>query len=280
MRRARWITVALAATIAAVPAPLAAQMRPGQPATLPPPPPRADPALIALDRFRASYRRAGSPRIIIFWNQEFSDEVASEYEDKVLRDATTSEQENEVTEETSGPAGAVATRDRNLLRREISEETSGTKRVRSKRAQMVPESIQWQMEENFFQTLEAGSAVVIDRSLAMRRAGHASGAGERANIQAVEMDALSANADILVEVLMAPDSRAPDGISFRLTARDLRSGRMIGNFITAGRPPVGPLPLVAGPGGFVRATAPDPGPAEVASQLAIELMDSLARGLR
>lgn len=280
MRRADLALLALPATLAAAQAPLAAQMRGGQPVTLPAPPPPPDPALMALDRFRMAYARVGSPRIIVFWNQEFSDEVASEYEDKLFRDATTNEQETEVSEETSGPAGAVATRDRNLIRREISEETAATKRVRQKRAQLVSEPVMWQMEENFHQTLDTGGAVVVDRNLAMRRTGLSANAGERANVQAIEMEALSANADIVVEVLMTPDSRAPDGISFRLSARDLRSGRMIVNFITAGRPHVGPLPLVAGPGGFVRAGAPEPGPGEVASQLAIELLDALARGLR
>lgn len=279
MGRVAWIALAAAGMACSAPAPLAAQMRAGQPETLPAPPRAPDPALIAVDRFRSAYRRSGSPRIVILWNQEFSDEVASEYEDRGRRDATVSEEESEIAEETSGPAGAVATRDRNLLRREISEEVTGTKRVRNQRAPLIPEPVRWQMEQNFQQTLSAGGAVIADRNLAMRRTGLAAGAGERANVQAIEMEALANSADLLVEVLMTPDSRAPDGMSFRLTARDLRSGRLVGSFLTAGRPPVGPMPLVAGPGGFVRATAPTPGPSQVASQLAVELMDMLAGGL-
>lgn len=253
-----------------------AQQRAGQPATLPPPPPRMDPALVAIDRFRGAYQRAGAPRIVILWNQEFSDEVASEYEDRVRRDATTSEEENEIREETSGPAGTMATRDRSLLRRETGEEVSGTKRVRNKRAQLVSEPVQWQMEENFQQTLRAGGARIVDRTLAMRRTGLSSGAGERANVQAVEMEALAGAADWLVEVLMAPDNRGPDGISFRIIVRDLRSDRLLANFVTAGRPPIPPQPLIAGPGGFVRAVAPQPGSAQIASQLAVELMEQMS----
>lgn len=218
--------------------------------------------------------------MVILWNQEFSDEVASEYEDRVLRDSTTSEEESEVTEERSRRSGAMITRDRNLLRRETSEESAGTKRVRPKRAPLIPEAVRWQMEENFQQTLAAGGAQIVDRNTIMRRTGLATGAGERANVQAVEMEALSQNADWLVEVLMTTDSRAPGGVSYRLTVRDLGSARIVANLMTDGRPPVGPLPLVAGPGGFVRATAPEPGPAQIASQLAIELMDGVAGRLR
>lgn len=265
--------LAVAAPLAA---PASAQMRGNQPATLPPPPSRADPALLAIDRFRGAYRQAGSPRIVILWNREFSDELSSEYEDRVTRDATTSEEENQVDEETAGPAGTMATRDRNLLKREMSEDVAGTKRVRSKRAQLVSEPVQWQMEENFQATLRAGGADIVDRNAAMRRTGLALGADERANVQAIEMAALSQSADWLVEVLMAPDSRAPDGVGFRINVRDLRSDRLLANFATGGRPRAGPQPLVAGPGGFVRASAPEPGPSQVASQLAIELMENVA----
>lgn len=266
----------LAAAAAGLSTPAAAQMRAGQPETLPPPPPRADPALVALHRFRSAYQQAGSPRIVVLWNQEFSDEVASEYEDRLTRDGMVSEKENEVVEETSGPAGAVSVRDRNLLKRDKSEEVAGTKRVRSKRAQLVSEPVQWQMEENFQQTLRAGGAQIVDRNMIMRRAGLNAGAGERANVQGLEMEALSQSADWLVEILMASDSRAPDGISFRVNVRDLRSDRLLANFMTNGRPRPAPQPLVAGPGGFVRASAPEPGPSQVASQLAIELMENVA----
>jgi len=252
-----------------------AQTRADQPVTLRQPPPRADPALIAIDNFRRAYANAGAPRVVILWNQEFSEEVASEYEDRQTRNATFSEQENETTEETSGPAGSMAVRDRNLLKREKSEDVAGTRRVRNQRDPLIAEPVRWQMEQNFQQTLVAGGVRIIDRNMIMRRTALNVDASERANVQAIEMAALAQSADWLVEILMAKDDRAPDGVSFRINVRDLRSDRLLTNFITVGQPRPGPLPLVAGPGGFIRATAPKPGPSQVASQIAIELMESM-----
>lgn len=271
---------ALPLLLCGIPQPALAQLRAGQPQTLTPPPPPPDPALVAISRFRAAYQRAGSPRMVVLWNQEFSDEVASEYEDRTKSERVSEEEENEVNEETAGPAGTMSTRDRSRISRETDEQVSGTKRVRPKRTAMVSEAIQWQMEESFQQTMNAAGARMIDKATIMRRTGLAAGAGERANVQALEMEAMSQFADWVVEILMTPDSRAPDGVSFRLTVRDLRSARVIGNVMTDGRPPVGRQRLVAGPGGFVRERPSEPGPSQVASQLAIEVMNSVGPNLR
>jgi hypothetical protein len=39
------------------------------------------------------------------------------------------------------------------------------------------------------------------------------------------------------------------------------------------------MPYVAGPSGFVRAAAPDPGPSQIGEQLALETMANLGRNL-
>jgi hypothetical protein len=115
--------------------------------------------------------------------------------------------------------------------------------------------------------------------MVMRLTGSQAGAGERANVQELETTGMSRYADILLEVLAAPDSQAPGGAAYRIVARDLRTARPLGSFTTTATPPVGRLGYIAGANGFERETAPVPGPSQVGRQLGLETLLVLARGM-
>lgn len=241
------LTAALACATALAVAPTMAQQRPDQSPMLKPPPAPPSQGAVASARFRQAYVAAGSPKIVVLWNRVFDDEVASTYKER------------------NTPDGRVV-----------------EERLVNKRADLVAEPIEWEVERAFTRTLVASGARLVDRNAMMRLQGLQDKAERGANVQAIETRALIGRADIMIEVLQTEDKRLDEGISFRVTAKSVRDAEVLADVLSAGRPPARPMPLVAAdvPGGFVRAQQSDASPSDVGRQLAIEVMNSLAGNLR
>jgi hypothetical protein len=247
----------LLAVAAVIAAPAIAQQGEQRPRMMTPPPPAPDQASVASSAFSSAYRRAGNPRIVIFWNRAFDDEVASTY-----RTTTDWEEHNDGNGNSYGRS------------------STGDERQTSKRRDLVDEPVDWDMEGAFNSTMSGAGARLVDRASIMRTQGAADGAEERANVQGIETRAVTGKADITVEILSTVDSRSSQGISYRITARDVRNATILADFTTTGRPPTPRMGLVAGPDGFERAKPPEPGPEDFGQQLAVELMQALSRKLR
>lgn len=250
------ITTAIG-VLAAIAAPAFAQQGERRPGMMTPPPPSPDQASVAASSFSSAYRRAGNPRIVIFWNRAFDDEVASTYR-------TTTEWE----EHNDGDGNSYG------------RSSTGDERQTSKRRDLVDEPVDWEMEGAFNSTMSGAGARLVDRTSIMRTQGQADGAEERANVQGIETRAVTGKADITVEILSTYDSRSRNGITYRITAKDVRNASILADFTTTGRPPTPRMGLVAGPDGFERAKPPEPSPEDFGQQLAVELMQALARKLR
>lgn len=220
-----------------------------------PRPPSA--AAVAVSDFRPAYRRAGSPRIVIFWNRHFDDEVASRY-----RTTTEYEEHNDGNGNIYGRS------------------STGDERVTSKRRDLVEEPVDWEMEGAFNSAMSGAGARLIDRTSIMRTQGQADGAQERANVQGIETRAVTGKADITVEILSTSDGRSAEGITYRIVAKDVRNAEVLADFTTNGRPATPRMGLVAGPDGYERAKPPEPGPDDYGRQLAVELMQALTRNWR
>jgi hypothetical protein len=243
----------------------------------PPPPP---PGIVAAGNFRAVYGRVGRPRMLVFWNRTFSDEVTSNYRDNLRAEATTNSSANGSTVarrgwNTSSVGSAAESSGRSTL-----DVSTGTDRVDQGRYNPLGEDVDFAVEAAFSETLAANGAQLIDRSLAMRTARGAKGPGSRPNMQAIETEAATGRADLLVEVLQTPAPGTPTGASFKVTVKNIRQARVLAAFTTSGRQPHVKQPLVAGPGGFVRASAPGTSPSGVGRELANQTMAALARSLR
>lgn len=237
--------------------------RDGQPEVLRAPPSPLDRGVLAAGDFRAAYARARSPRIMVFWNRTFGDELTTAYRDIV---------HGEATHAVSYDNGALASRDTVDL-------SSGTARIDSSRESALDEDIDFAVEAAFTDGLATNGARLIDRSMAMRAGGR--GAGNRPNVQAIEAAATAARADVLIEVLQTTASRAtPTGAVFKVTVKDIRSARVLVAFTSGGAAPVRPAGLVVGPGGFVRDTrVASTSPDGVGRELANRTMTALARAL-
>lgn len=196
-----------------------------------------------LDQFRRLYAARKAPRIVVFWNREFSDR-ASDY--RAVRRITEREKVNiagNVTrpaEKTVWPTGPVTYDDFQISAsrtrdRTISENISDG--YDDQRLGML-ESEDWSAEAAFTSLFIEAGGNLIDRAVAMRTtAARAREEGaEHLDQQQVETSALLGKADLLMEVLQTPDSDGPIGFRFRVSVKDVRTGRMLANITTVGRP--------------------------------------------
>ena len=250
--------------------PAAAQYRAGVPDVLSPAPEPGSPMMAAAHHFRASYAKHGSPRIILFWNRVLSDEVQSQYADRVSAVSTSraGAVEGPVGYAAYGAAaGRVATFD-----------AAATKeRIREGQRDSMAESADWKVENAFNRAFIDNGARFVDRSVAMRVTAHGRKLGATPNVQDIETGALVGKADLMMEVLQTPDPHSPVGYSFRAQVKDVRSGRILASAVSNGGDIAhGPGPMVATSHGFERAAPADVTLEDVGEALAADVMDALS----
>lgn len=249
------------------------------PQTLAPPPEAADPALAVRARFRSAYTRAKSPRIVVFWNREFTDEIGTKYDNVALINSRTDQSSSTRGAVASGYGMTVSGVDSASVSETSTTIRSGTDRATdNRRGSAYSEAIDFDIESAFNATLNGAGTRLVDRTSIMRTTGYAKNAGATSNVQGVETAAILGKADIVLEVVQLDDPRKPDGVSYRVIGRNVRSGKVLVTLSTGARPPARRMGYVAGAdGGFVRATAPEPGPSDIGRQLAIETMAALSQ---
>jgi hypothetical protein len=257
-----------AALVAAAPA--AAQYRADVPAVLTPPPPPASPLAMASRAFRERYARQGSPRIILFWNRVLSDEVQSQYADRVS--VTTTSREAAV----AGPVGWTGYGTA-AGRVETLDAAATKERIREGSRDSMAEAADWRVETAFNRAFIDNGARFVDRSVAIRATAHGRRLGATPNVQDIEMSALVGKADLMMEVLQTPDSRSPVGYGFRVEVKDVRTGRILATATSNGDGlQQGPGAMVATRHGFVRSAPAAISLEDVGEALAADVMGSLS----
>lgn len=212
--------------------------------------------------FTSAYKRAGSPRVVVFWNRELTDETATEYDNELRGRSDT----------------RVGTSGSEVYRTEDVTISAGTRRrENAQRMTDLTERADWKLESSFISGLVSAGAALVDRNTIVRKAGR--GTSQAPNQQAIEMEALLGHADILIEVLQTSDEFAPLDTSFRVSMKRISNGRILGQFVTSARPPVGRGRFVAGPNGYERSVPPPPSVDAVARQLVQETLVALQGAL-
>ena len=132
----------------------------------------------------------------------------------------------------------------------------------------------------FVDEMNRGGVQFVDRALAMRTtAAKVHRAGGDAKL--IEMDALLAHADILLEVLMIEDKSTPAGYGFDVRAKDLKRAVEITSVYSRALPPVPeqrPGGWTAGKDGYEFRKPPAPPPPtapEIGGALARDVMFTL-----
>lgn len=261
--------VALAALIAA-PAIAQGPYRQGVPDVLTPPPPPPSRLTVAAGEFRARYARAGSPRIILFWNRVLSDEVQSQYANRVS--AMTTSQSGVIGGRVGYSGYAAAGANVNTF-----DAAATRERVREGERDSMAESADWKVETAFNRAFIDNGARFVDRAVAMRNTARGRRLGTDPNVQEIETSALVGKADLLMEVLQTPDPDSPVGYSFRAEVKDVRTGRILATVVNDGSNiRNGPGRFVATSSGFQREAPREISLQDIGRALAADLMGALS----
>jgi len=236
--------------------------REGLPDVLTPPPAAAPIDNSVVERFRRAYAGRKSPRIVAFWNQEFDDQVSSFGNEEVrIRDM----ESFAVTGTWNGTAGV---RDRTIIMQ------SGPSVVESARRPGFSETSAWAFEAAFSQVFAEAGAHLVDRATITRTTAARDRSTGRADQKRAEGAAV-AEADLVMEVLVARDWRSPVGTAFKVAVKDVRSGRVLANVVTMALPPQRSTQQYAATNrGFVPVTS-EVTVDQVGRQLAVETMVGL-----
>jgi hypothetical protein len=263
MRTFTLITIAVAAgTVQAESQP---DWRPDQPSVAAPTVQPAVPVPDVIGPFRAAYQAAGKPRILLFWNATFDDATAATRETV------------EVTNRTGERApyggywhdgGATEHMERTTSDRVLDSE---------KKLSILGAGSAVELEVAFRQQLQDAGVRLMDRAASIR---FTQAQRDRSGIdpKLIEADAVLGKSDLLLEVVMVFDQRAPLGAGFKVTATDVKTGTSLVTFYTPAMPQlVQPPPYYqATSSGFER-RQPHIAPSvpDVGAALARDLMQSL-----
>lgn len=206
------------------------------------------------DDFGAWNRRAGTPKILFFWNRELTDDSSSRNR-RVSRS---------VTAVASRPGLIVGASEHT----EEDELTTG-----GEYSYLHPEDSA-DLETGFLNAFLSTGANILDRRALMRKVSTVQDKGDRSDKQYIESQALEQGVDYLVEVLPDPAADSETGFVFTVKITHLPSSTIKSQFRTDALPVTGPARLVAGPGGFERRIENRTTPENVARTLAAETMRS------
>ena len=234
--------------------------RQGQPPVLAPAPAPAQQVAVRIevpsppirDAFRTAYRRAGSPRLAVFWNRVFSDG---------LRDM---EAGNRIVIETSSArasGGADKTFSERQADRVVVKAESRTHD--GARVSPVTEVGEFRFQAGYLQPLIREGASVIDRAAIMR----ITDAERRLRDSAVPVDdrqlietaALKDHADLLIQIALSPSAESKTGAFFHVNVLEVETGRIRASFFHDGTFPAPPKPPAekvwkAVRGGYIQVT--------------------------
>jgi hypothetical protein len=215
--------------------------------------------------FRAAYDAAGKPRILLFWNTTFDEATAATRETVEV----TNRNGEHVPYGGYWHDGGTS---------EHTEHTTSDQLVDSeKKPGILGGSSAVELEVAFRQQLQDAGVRLMDRAASIR---FTQAQKDRGAIdpKLIEADAVLGKSDLLLEVVMVFDQRAPLGAGFKITATDVKSGASIVTFYT------GAMPQLVQPAPYYEATSTGferrqphvaPSVPEVGAALARDVMQSL-----
>ena len=161
--------------------------------------------------FAGAYREAGKPRLAFYWNRQLADTLSEWYGDSRVVVTTTGE---------GGVSG-----DLNLQGSGSRQTTAEVQRRQPAAGQRLQpsENWEWEFQDGFLGPFLKSGAVVLDRAAIIRLTGGGKGATEAA----IETAALQGMADLLVEVLVAPNARSTVGYELRARILEIKTGRIL-----------------------------------------------------
>ncbi len=217
--------------------------------------------------FRARYEASGAPRVMVFWNVSFSDQTRSASQQvEITRDIVPGEMQEGGG--ASGPGQMHTTTTRTI--------------DPEKRHTGLSERDAARLESAFREGLRGAGVKLIDRAKSVR---FMAADRDRNGVdpKLIETDAVRANTELLLEVLLVPDFMSPLGRGFIVRATDVKDGAEVAHVYTMAMPalpaPTGHYELTDD--GFRWQNAPPqiPTPEQIGTTLADEVLTALEPAL-
>jgi hypothetical protein len=235
-----------------------------------------------LREFAQAYRTQGSPRVALFWNRLYDDRVSEWTSGIRVAESERTRLNGSINGERSdgsGAAGSIA----GSLGADLSRERSVQAEWRAPRPARwgLDEALALELEAGFTALLTEATVAVLDRAAIMRVQDRAQRPAA-ADAQRLETDALLSRADLLIELVMAPLPSAPLGASFRVTVKEVRTGRVVTSRTGDGHAAslASGQRWEAGEDGFVRASGELETARLIGEELALDTMAALAKRWR
>jgi hypothetical protein len=164
--------------------------------------------------FGPAYRAHGSPRLAVYWNRQLSEALTQWYsESRLVR-----------TDSTEGGVSGDLNLQQQGGRQSVLEYQMRLPDAVGQRPQLN-ENWEWRFQDGFIEPFLAAGARLVDRETIIRL----TAIGQRGIDQPViEAKALSGMADLLIEVLVAPQGQSSTGYELRARIIDVRDGRILG----------------------------------------------------
>lgn len=191
-------------------------------------------------KFLQAYKKEGEPKIAIFWNKKFDDQLSQwNATSRISKTGETSNESKDKFEPNSANEGYV-------------RNTSGGSRIVE--AKYIEEKIEANNREGFgelndfsfsggfVQSLLESGVYIIDRDAIMRLmqrdSAKASGAEMISDAKKIETDALLGYADLLAEIVFSKEFSAdsPMNREFLVTVKEISTGRLITMFRSSAMP--------------------------------------------
>lgn len=228
--------------------------RDGPPVLTPPPARDPDAGVKATSaEFARWYQTMQRPTLLIFWNRQYTDEVATE---RASTYRETETREPGYTERTATIERQVTTGGRHA---DLDEGRSDD------------------LETGFVDAFLGQGVRLVDRDTLIRKLSLQTDRAERFDMQLLETKALESGAAYLVEVLPHADAASRTGWAFTVRLKHLPTASLVGQVRTSATPAAGPSRYVATNQGYEKQRLDRVTPPLVARQLASEVMASLVR---
>lgn len=230
--------------------------------------------------FRDAYEREGEPRIAIFWNRKFDDQLSQWQANwRKSRTGEVAEKSSEKFEPTGGSQAPYekSSSGGTKIVSALHGETNAEKQER----EGFSESTQFAFSSGYLNPFISTQVKVLDRDAIMRLVqrdqAKQAGAEIMADYQKVETDALVDYADYVAEILLAPNADANLGMRFMVSVKEVATGRVVAMFESEGDAPgARKSNWVATSEGFKKAKPNEAGaPFDIGEQLAYETMQAL-----
>lgn len=183
-----------------------------------------------LNKFKQAYLKKGEPKIAIFWNRKFDDQLSQWYQGYRVSHTGESFAKGQIQIKPNDEKASEV----NLIAKEKNVSAKYVEVRQEQQRQGFAEAEGFEFESSFTSTFLAVPATIVDRAtimrLTQRQSTKESGIETVSDQQKIETDSLIGHADFFAEVLLTPNEVGVTAWSFMVSVKSVKEGRIVAMF--------------------------------------------------